>query len=141
MKQLIVLSAVLPILMILTMQIVYDQNSNHTVGIIHDMVYAAKEEAREEGGFTPEIESRLKKSISRSLDIPQSEISIVSRKEGGLIFYRVEVPVKNVVAGNRLFGIKDGDNQYTYVIDSYTRCRVSDGDEDDEGDEDLDEDR
>ena len=125
MKQFIVLAAVLPILMVFTMQTVYDQRSSHAEGIIHDMVYAAKEQAKEEGSFTPEIQERLKRNVSARLDIPPGEISITSREESGLIFYRVEVPIKDVVAGNKLFGIKDEDNQYIYVIDSYTRCRAT----------------
>ena len=122
MKQFIVLSAVIPILMIFAMQTIYDQRSNHSIGVVHDMVYVAKEQAREEGAFSPEIRERLRESISEALDVTAAEISITSREEDGLIFYRVEVPIKDVVAGNKLFGIKDEDNQYMYVIDSYTRA-------------------
>jgi hypothetical protein len=121
MKQFIVLSAVLPILMIFVMQTAYDQKNSYAVNIIQDYVYAAKEEAKYEGEFTPEIKERLRKNISRSIGVDANEIHISSHEEGGIIYYRVEAPIKGVAAGNRLLGIKDEDNQYKYVIDSYTK--------------------
>ena len=124
MKQFIILSAVLPILMIFVTQTVYDQRSNLSVGIVNDMVYAAKEEAKAEGDFTWEIQDRLKRDLSRALSVPPGEIKIFCREDGERLYYRVEAPIKNVMAGGRLLGIKDKDNQYIYVIDSYTRGRV-----------------
>jgi len=121
MKQFIVLSAVLPILMIFMTQTVYDQRSNLSVGIINDMVYAAKEEAKAEGEFTWEIQEKLRRDLSRAASVPLGEIKIVCREGDGRLYYRVEVPIKNVMAGGKLLGIKDQDNQYMYVIDSYTR--------------------
>ncbi|HZK70559.1 MAG TPA: hypothetical protein VFD03_03435 [Clostridia bacterium] len=37
-----------------------------------------------------------------------------------LIYYRVEVPIEEVMAGSRLLGISKEENSYVYVIDSYT---------------------
>jgi hypothetical protein len=123
-KQFIVLSAVLPLLMIFVMQTAYDQKNNHAISKIHDMVYVAKEQAKEESSFTQEIQERLRKNLSNYLGLPPGEISIFCREEDDLLFYRVEVPIKDVMAGGKLLGIKDKDNQYTYVIDSYTKARV-----------------
>jgi len=132
MKQFIVLSAVLPILMIFTMQAVIDQRTNHEAGFIRDLVYEAKEEAREEGDFTAEIQDRLRRNLCRALSVTASEISIICREEGGLLYYRVEAPIKGVVAGGGMLGIRDEDNQYRYVIDSYTKLKntaLPDGDD------------
>ena len=137
MKQFIVLSAVLPILMVFVMQTTYDQKNSRAISMIHDMVYVAKEQAKEEGSFTWEIQERLRENLSNSLKLHPSEISIICREENDLLFYRVEVPIKNVMAGGRLLGIADKDNQYMYVIDSYTRVRampdIDDDDDDEEG--------
>jgi len=138
MKQFIVLTAVLPILMVFVMQTAYDQKNNHAISLIHNMVYVAKEQAKEERSFSWEIQERLRRNISSSLGIPQNEIVIICREEKDLLFYRVEVPIKDVVAGGRLLGITDKDNQYTYVIDSYTKGRRT-VDVDDDA-EDIDED-
>lgn len=140
MKQFIVLSAVLPILMVFVMQTGYDQKNNHAISMIHDMVYVAKEQAREEGSFTWEIQERLRRNLSSSLKVPLNEISIMCREEGDLLFYRVEVPVKDVMAGGGLFGIADKDNQFIYVIDSYTKARAMPEDEVDSDDEPPDDD-
>ena len=124
MKQFIILAAVLPILMIFTTQTVYDQRSNLAVSLVNDIVYAAKEEAKVEGSFTWEIQDRLRSDLSRALSVPSGEIRIACSENDGLLYYKVAVPIKNVIAGGRLLGIKDRDNQYMYVIDSYTRGRA-----------------
>jgi len=123
-KQFIVLTAVLPILMAFVMQVAYDQKNNRAISIIHDMVYVAKEQAKEEGSFSWEIQERLRRNLSNVLKIPASEISIFCRDEDDILFYRVEVPIKDVMAGSKLFGIANKDNQYKYVIDSYTKSRA-----------------
>ena len=134
MKQFIVLAAVLPILMIFVMQTGYDQKSNRAINMIHDMVYVATEQAKEEGSFTWEIQEILRRNVSNALEISPDDISLIFREENGLLFYRVEVPIRDVMAGSRLLGISDRDNQYTYVIDSYTKARkipdVGDDEED-----------
>ena len=124
MKQLIVLAAVLPILMIFTMQTLYDQRSNRSISIVNDIVHAAKEEARVEGGFTWEIQGRLRRSLSDALSVAPDDIRIVCSERGGLLYYRVEAPIRNVMAGGRLLGISEAENRYMYVIDSYTRARA-----------------
>ena len=123
MKQFIVLAAVLPIMMIFVMQTVYDQKNNYAISIIHDFVYTAKEEAKSEGSFTPDIQDRLRNNLSRSLELSPGEITIKCGEDGDIIYYRIEVPIKNVMAGSSLLGIKEKDNRYMYVIDSYTKRR------------------
>ena len=124
MKQFIVLTAALPILMIFVMQIGYDQKTNYAIGIVHDVVYVAKEQAKEEGDFTWEIQERLRRNLNNRLGIPLDDIVIICRQENDILFYRVEVPMKDIVAGSKLLGISDKDNQYVYVIDSFTKART-----------------
>jgi hypothetical protein len=122
-KQFIVLTAVLPILMLFVMQISYEQKTNHAISIVHDVIYVAKEQAKEEGSFTWEIQERLKRNINNRLGIPLDDIVIICRQEQDILFYRVEVPMKDIVAGSKFLGIADRDNQYVYVIDSFTKAR------------------
>ena len=123
MKQFIVLSAVLPIMMIFVMQAVLDQKSSYSIRIANDIVNAAKEEAKQEGSFTPQIMDKLRGNLSVALGVPPNEVSASCWEDSGYLYYRVLVPIKNVVAGNKLLGIKDEENQYMYVIDSYMKSR------------------
>ena len=129
MKQFIVLTAVLPILLIFMTQMIHDQKNNDAVNQIQALVYAAKENAKQEGCFTADIKAKLRKDLSDALGIAADEIVIASSEEvkyryskgeERLIHYRVEVPVKNVMAGAGFFQIKEEENAYRYVIDSYT---------------------
>ena len=121
--------AILPIMLVFTMQPVYDQKSSYQLGRIQDIVYAAKEEAKQEGRFTEDIVARMKDEIALVLNIPPEQIIFESddavkyrfaEGEERLIHYRLEVPIKNVMAGASLFKMRDDENSYNYVIDSYT---------------------
>ncbi|MCL1982758.1 MAG: hypothetical protein FWG53_06720 [Clostridiales bacterium] len=120
MKQFIVLAAVLPILMIFVMQAVNDQRSNFETSMVQDIVYLAKEEAKLEGSFTPYIQEKLRRDLCKALGLPPSEVLVSCWEDGDILHYRIEVPIKGVMAGSKLLGIKDEENQYSYVIDSYT---------------------
>ena len=129
MKQFIVLTAILPILLIFMTQMVYDQKNNDTITQIQALVYAAKENAKQEGCFSADIKAKLRNDLSNALGVPAGEIVIESSEEvkyryssgeNRLIRYRIEVPVKNVMAGARFFRIGAQENSYRYVIDSYT---------------------
>ena len=138
MKQFLVLLAVLPLMLIFFVQFTIDQTNSSRIGRLNDLVYTAREEARQEGCFTREIKARLTAEISEAFDIDPSEIIIEATGENdikyrietgsglsdaqwkrGLIHYKVTVPVGEVMAGRRLFGIKEEDNTYNYVIESY----------------------
>ena len=130
MKQFIVLMAVLPILLIFMVQIGYDQRTGTAVDQIQAIVYGAKEQAKQDGCFTEENIKKVKADIARAAGVDSSEVEFVTEneikyryadtEEGRLIYYRVAVPMKNVMAGAGIFGISDRENSYTYVIDSYT---------------------
>ena len=129
MKQFIVLTAILPILLLFMTQLVYDQKNNDAVNQIQALVYAAKENAKQEGCFTADIKGKLRKDLSEALGLAPDEIVIESSEEvkyrynkgeDRLIRYRVEVPVKNVMAGAGFFRMTEEENTVRYVIDSYT---------------------
>lgn len=129
MKQFIVLMGVLPILLIFLLQFAFENRNSQITGKLQDYVYAAKEEAKQEGYFSKEITDRLKKNISMEVGVSPEEVLVESEKEikyryghgkDRLIYYRVEVPIKKVMAANDFFGISDEENSYLFVIDSYT---------------------
>lgn len=137
MKNLIVLAAVLPFLLLFMMQFTLDQKNSANIGRFQSYVYTAKEEAKQKGCFTDEIENRMREKIARDFEIDQNEIQVEATKEvqyrinqfenegekiptRGMIYYRVAVPIEKVIAGNRFFGIKDKENKGEYIIESYT---------------------
>lgn len=129
MKQFIVLIAVLPILLVFLSQFAYDQRTGESIALIQNAVYAAKEDAKQQGEFSEAIKKKMKEDIAEGLDIPESYISIETSAgekrryalgEGRLIDYKVSVRLDNVMAGGSLMGIKKEDNYSIYVIDSYT---------------------
>ena len=129
MKQFIVLMAVLPIMLVLLLQFTNDQANSEKVAFVQSVVYAAKEDAKQEGCFTDEIKERIVSDICSGLSVPPEYVEIEADDEvkyryaegdGRYINYRVSVRLDNVMAGGRLLGIEEEKNFTTYVIDSYT---------------------
>ncbi|MDO4553038.1 MAG: hypothetical protein Q4C22_05825 [Bacillota bacterium] len=133
MKQLIVLAGVLPLLLVFMMQYTLDQKNSASVSWLQEQVYTAKEQAKQEGYFSEEITEALRENISRGLGISPEEVVIVATdtpryrvnsfagsQERGLIEYSVSVPIEKVMAGGRLFGIREEENRAVYTIEGVT---------------------
>ncbi|QHI73186.1 hypothetical protein [Aminipila terrae] len=129
MKQFIVLMGVLPILILFMMQMGLDQKNSQITSIIQASVYAAKEDAKQEGYFSKEIKQKLKNDITRLTGISSDKINIqadskvkyrYSLGEERLIYYRVSVKIGQLMAAPGMHGISQEENSYNYVIDSYT---------------------
>ncbi len=130
MKQFIVMLAVLPLMLVFLLQFSLEQQNSVKIAAVSDIVYAAKEEVKQAGAFTAEIQAGMKRRISERLGIPESEIVIESElsevyrvdseRGRGIISYRVSVPIGSIVAGRSLFGIREEDNRYVYTIRSIT---------------------
>lgn len=129
MKQLIVLMGILPILLVFLLQYTLDQRNNDNIGRFQEYVYQAKEQAKQKGCFTQEIKEDLVNKIVRDFNIeeedmiidleevPQYRTSVLDQRE--LIHYKVSVPIDKIMAGNRLFGIRDEENRAMYTIESW----------------------
>jgi hypothetical protein len=133
MKQLIVLTAILPIILLFMMQFSLDQKNNSAINSLQQHVYAAKEEAKQEGCFTVEIIENLKKSISEKWGIPEKEIIVIAtetpqyrinyfdgREGRGMIHYSVRIPIEKIMAGSKLLGISEAENRGVFVVEGTT---------------------
>ena len=129
MKQFIVLMAVLPVMMIFFFQFTADQRHGRMVGEIQEIVYSAKEEAKQEGYFSSENRKRLKEDLGRAAGVDPEEILIDSDDriktrfgvgEERLIYFTVSVPIRGVMAASPVLGMSEEENSYRFVIDSYT---------------------
>ena len=125
MKQFIVLAAVLPIMLLFLAQFALDQMNDTKISLAGDVVHAAKEQAKQNGGF--DVES-LRSELAEKLKVDESLIiieaspagsvpRILENGERGIINYYVKFPVGSVMTGKSFFGIKD-NKTYGYVIES-----------------------
>ncbi|MBR0597668.1 hypothetical protein [Sinanaerobacter chloroacetimidivorans] len=128
MKQVIVLAAILPLLLIFIVQFtLQEKNAQMKMDVASD-VYTAAEQARQDGCFTEANLSRLRQQLASRAGTQESEIVIDadevpkyrvnSYNENERIHYRIEVPVASVMAGNRFFGISDEENRGIFVIEN-----------------------
>jgi hypothetical protein len=130
MKQFIVLAAMLPLIMVFIMQFALEQLNQGRIAALQELVYSAKERAKQEGRFTPEIKAALAHDIAARFKLDEGDIVIEadahvryrqnSFDEREMIAYRVEVPIEKIMAGNKLMGISDGENAGRYVIKGST---------------------
>lgn len=132
MKQLIVLTAVLPILLLFMAQYCLDQKNNRIINEFQQQVYTAKERAKQEGCFSGEIVEDLRRDLASTFAIEESDIAIEATTvkqyrlnyfgggERGMIRYRVSVPVDKVMVGGSLLGIKEEENQVLYILEGTT---------------------
>ena len=127
MKQFIVLTAVLPLILLLMIQLVYEQKNMATIQRVQQVIYGAKEEARLAGYFSQglinetkekllEIEGVEEVSFTTAQKGPQERYSL---GENRFIDYRVSLILKDVMAGAG-FLLPKNKNKYEYVIEGYT---------------------
>lgn len=107
-------------------QYVVETKNNHSISLCESVVYAAKEQAKQEGYFTPEIIDNMKSEIAKIFKIEKGEIIVnvtTTPKyrmnefdERELISYEIGVPIKKIIGANSSWGISDEDNQMIRYI-------------------------
>ena len=145
MKQFIVMAAVLPLLLVFLISFSEIQEQNAVMAAVDDVVYAAKEMAKQEGCFSRKVQDWLETELCRRIrGLDKNDIIIGSGTDtrpvaragisgpgntggsSGLIRYQISVPTPRRNAG-ALLGVKqDGKPKY-YVIDSYTNSEYLPG--------------
>lgn len=92
---------------------------------VETIVNTAKEQARQEGCFTPEITARMVSDIEKA-GVDQGDITVdvtPSPKyradtfdERELIHYEVGIKIDKKIAANKMFGIPDEENQGVFTV-------------------------
>lgn len=116
MKQLIVLTAVLPMMLLFVAQFALDQRNHAMTTYAEEIVQTACEKARAEGCFTAEIQNELRRALSERLGISPETIGIDADEgvvyrlnyfdassERGLIRYSISIPIGRRVASSGFF--------------------------------------
>ncbi len=125
MKEIIALCAVFILLMTFPLQYALNTKNHYSISLMQKHVNNAKELARQEGYFTTDNLNNLKKEISDDFSIPDEEVLIVAtdvlerKSRGQLIYYKVSVPIKNIIAANVFWGISNEKNKGVYEIENY----------------------
>lgn len=129
MKQFIVLTAILPILLLFAAQFALDQRNSIAVSFIQDRVYAAREKARQEGRFTDEIQQDLRMELAAFLGIDPAAIAIEATEDvqyrinhftgdgRGILHYSVRVPIGEAMAGAAFLGLPAAENNRIVTVE------------------------
>lgn len=130
MKQLIVLCAIFILLASILLQIPLEMVNYDKKHAVMFYVNNAKEMAKQEGYYTDEILNQLKKDIAKKMSINEGEIVIGENTtkipkyrpekfdEREVIYLKVSVPFKNILATPAFFGISN--NKGYYIIEEIT---------------------
>jgi ABC-type tungstate transport system substrate-binding protein len=123
-KQFIVLAAVLPILLAFVMQFTLIQVHHSRLIRAEEAIHSARIEAGISGGFTTETRAALAAKLAAIYGVAPAEIGMSLDMEDGqprhVIAYKITLPVSQIIAANRLFGISDSDNSGYYTIEGET---------------------
>jgi len=124
MKNLITTIASVMIMMVFLLQFINNQVLHNKIMNIDRSVNCFKEIAKQEGRLSDIREEELKTMISKYVDCDESEIAVMAddkvRGRGEVINLKVEIPLKNLIAANEVFGIDDDSNSGIYCCNLYT---------------------
>jgi hypothetical protein len=114
-------------------QFTLEQKNSAVINALQQQVYTAKEQAKQEGCFTPEIIEQLKRDINMRLGVPEHDIMVVATetpqyrvnyfdpaRERGMIHYSVSVPIEKIMAGGSLLGLPAEQNKGVYTVEGTT---------------------
>lgn len=125
MKDLIALCAVFVLLMTFPIQYALNTKNHYTISIVQKHVNNAKEQSRLEGCFTDTIKKELIDKIAEDTGLDTSDVQITAtglsdrKSRGSLLHYEVSIPLKQIIATNKFWGISDSENAGRYVIENY----------------------
>lgn len=133
MAKYIATAIILPLLLVFVMQYGLEVKNDTIISRAENIVYSAKEEAKQQGRFTPDIIERMKGSLTK-LGVSDSEIIIEvtttpkyrtdTFDERELIEYKVGIPIKQLVAANSILGISDEANKRIHYVSGSTASEL-----------------
>jgi hypothetical protein len=135
MKQFIVLLAALPLMLGLLMQIGLAQSNFALTVRAESIVRDCREYAVDAGGFSGEIRAEMATRLAEMSGARPGDISMdvdETPDTDGIIRYRVEIPIRRLVAAPTLFGIAQHENSSAYVIEGTVRVHTEEEEPTDE---------
>jgi hypothetical protein len=113
MKQFIVAAALLPILLALLTQFMSLQLAHTRVVRSEELAYTTARAAEIRGAYTADLAQGLASEIAHIYGLSPAEVSVRVDGAGGDapgFHYSVTIPIRRIIASNRLFGISDAEN-------------------------------
>ncbi|QSX04914.1 hypothetical protein JYG23_09440 [Sedimentibacter sp. zth1] len=136
MKQFIVLSAVLILLIALFLQIPLEMVNYEKKNAVMFYVNNAKEKAKQEGYYTDVIIDELKSNIAKTMSIENEDKIIIDNKtttspkyrqnkyqEGEEIYLRISIPFDNIIAAHAFYGLEK-EKRYLVIENITTSERL-----------------
>lgn len=124
MKNLITSIASIIILLLFVMQFATNQLTYNKISAVDKSVNNFKEIAKQEGCISSENKNNLKTSLCGILCCDETDIVIsgteMKKNRGDKIYYSVVVPIKNIVVGNKIWGLSGKDVEGLYKKENYT---------------------
>jgi hypothetical protein len=127
MNNFIAMALVLPLLLFFPAQYALQIKNQHNISALESIVESAKEEARQEGYFTPALINKIRVEIEEEFrdvsageividvtETPKYRTDVYDHRE--LISYSIGAPIKKLSAANEFFGISDEDNSAMLCI-------------------------
>jgi hypothetical protein len=123
MKQFIVLAAVLPLLLLFVAQFSLEQQNNHRLNGVREIVMSANKTAFAIGGYDGRLIEQVKRDVARATGTREEEIEFEGRAWVGAsangheiltVSYKVKTPIKGIMAGARFLGIPEEENQIIF---------------------------
>lgn len=120
MQKFIALLICLPLLVVFVPQYGIQTKNNDLISQSKVIVEAAKEEAKQEGYFTPDIIDQMEASFEDlGIDAGELVINVTTTPkyrlnnfdEREMIEYEIGVPIEKIIAANNFFNISDDDNK------------------------------
>lgn len=127
MKQFIMFSCLMILLLVFPIQIVIDRETNSKIENLERIVFEeGVQRARKDGYFTPDNITNLKSKISSLCGVDESRIVLsltttpkyktLDYDENELIHYSVGIPIDEIVAAPKLWGIDPAQNNKMHTI-------------------------
>lgn len=127
MKSYIVSASMLIILIFFIFQWVSNESAHFKRTMLINVVEHHAQQARIEGYFTAQIKASLIKEVEEKIHVPNADIKLTvtetkvctreSFDSNNQISYKVQIPIKNVVALAGLFNLEDSNNMYWFTLE------------------------
>ena len=135
MKTLIATIASVLILLFFPLQNALDTINNQKMHYFHMIVHKSTQTARVDGYFTQDNIDVLTQDLLNAfpgLDAGDIYIDVTTTPkyrtdefdDRERILYDIKVPIENVIAAHKMFGINDADNSFTYGESGYVLSEV-----------------
>lgn len=124
MKNLITIIGCIMLLFAFIIQFTQNQIVYSKIVQTDHMINTFKEVAKQEGCISDKNELWIKEQLSKTVDCTHEEVIVEGTrktvKRGEKIYYKVSIPVKELVGNAEFWGLAEKENKFIYTVERYT---------------------